>query len=142
MWRYPLDKFKLGTVFGVVDKLHPNGHRGDDLNGVKEGAPLRAVYNGTIVLKAFSKILGNVTVLRVGFWYFGYCHMKHATMHAVGTKVKSGDVIGYLGNTGLSSGPHLHLTLSRSKLGVFSGKVVSAMKFLALKIKLQEAKNK
>lgn len=139
-WRYPLDKFKLGTKFGVVDADHPNGHRGDDLNGVKEGTPLKAVNDGKIVLSVFSKILGNIVVLRVGIRFFGYCHMKSATMHKVGTKVKSGDVIGYLGNTGsASTGPHLHFTLGLTKMAVMMGKVLSPMKFLDKQIKLQES---
>lgn len=140
MWRYPLDKFKRGTAFGVIDAAHPNGHRGDDLNGVKEGTPLKAVNDGKIVLATFSKILGNIVVLRVGVRFFGYCHMKAPTMHKVGTKVASGDVIGFLGNTGsASSGPHLHLTLGLNKMAVMMGKVFSPMKFLDKQIKLQES---
>lgn len=139
-WRYPLDKFKLGTPFGVKDAAHPNGHRGDDLNGVKENTPLKAVNDGKIVLNVFSKILGNVVVLRVGVRFFGYCHMKSASPLKVGTKVKSGDVVGYLGNTGsASSGPHLHFTLGLNKTAVMFGKVFSPMKFLAKQITLQES---
>ena len=130
-WQYPLKKFKLGTPFGVVDEAHPNGHRGDDFNGVPEGTPLLAVNRGQIVLIQFSPILGNVVVLRVGIRFFGYCHMQKPCHLKLGTAVNSGDVIGYLGNTGsASSGPHLHLTMSFFKTGVFYGKVASAYKFL------------
>lgn len=131
MYRYPLDTFKLGTAFGVIDKAHPKGHRGDDFNGVKEGTPLKAINDGVIALNMFSLILGNVTVLRVGLWFYGYCHMKNASVLPVGTKVKSGDVVGYLGNTGsASSGPHLHMTRGPLATSVFSGKVFSPYKFL------------
>lgn len=135
-WRYPLDKFKLGTPFGVKDAAHPNGHRGDDLNGVKEGTPLKAVNDGVIALSVYSKVLGNIVVLRVGIRFFGYCHMQKPTALKIGTAVKSGDVIGYLGNTGsASSGPHLHLTLGLTKSAVIMGKVYSPMKFLTKQIK-------
>lgn len=138
MWRYPLDKFKLGTPFGVVDAAHPNGHRGDDLNGVKEGTPLKAVNDGVIALSVYSKVLGNIVVLRSGIRYFGYCHMQKPTHLAVGTRVKSGEVIGYLGNTGeASSGPHLHLTAGFNKNSVMVGKVYSPVKFITKQIKAQ-----
>lgn len=140
-WRYPLDKFKLGSPFGLVDADHPNGHRGDDFNGVKEGTALRAVNDGVIVYSGFSKVLGNIVILRVKLWFFGYCHMKKATLLPVGCKIKSGEILGYLGNTGsASTGPHLHLTLSLTKMGVIAGKVFSPYKFLTKVIATQEAK--
>lgn len=129
-WRHALDKYKRGPVFGVVDDWHPNGHRGTDYNGVPEGTPLKAVNDGVIVLQRFSKILGNVTVLQVGKHYFGYCHLQKPGL-PVGTKVKSGQVVGKVGNTGSASdGPHCHLTLSLLLEGVFGGKVYDAHAFI------------
>lgn len=133
-WNYPLDKFKLGTAFGVKDALHPNGHRGTDYNGFKAGAKLKAVSDGKIVLNAYSKVLGNVVVLKVGLNFFGYCHLVEPSPLIVGTKVKAGDVIGKAGTTGLSTGVHLHLTLGLTKTAVFSGKVFDAHKYLTKKI--------
>ena len=131
MWRYPLDRYQLGTAFGVVDAAHPNGHRGDDFNGVPAGTALKAVNDGTIVAAFYSRVLGNVVVLQVKLWFFGYCHMKTMTPLPIGSKVKAGQVIGQLGNTGTAStGPHLHLTLSLTKTGVVVGKVFSPYKFL------------
>lgn len=146
-WRNPVAKFKRGVAFGVVDAEHPNGHRGDDLKGFPEGTPLLAVNDGTIVLNKFSEILGNVTVLKVDNapWvkstrslYFGYCHMVKPSHIKVGTKVKSGDVIGYAGDTGFSFGVHLHITLALTLMGVFYGKVWSAMGYLGRRIKEQK----
>lgn len=146
-WRNPVTKFKRGPAFGVVDEKHPNGHRGDDLNGFPEGTPLLAVNDGVIVAKRFSKILGNVVVLRVDNapWvkkfrslYFGYCHMVEPSHLALGAEVKSGDVIGYAGNTGVSFGVHLHITLALTIEGVFYGKVWSAMAYLGRRIREQK----
>lgn len=148
-WMYPVEKYKLGPIFGVIDDKHPNGHRGDDLNGFKEGTPYRAVADGTIALVRTSKILGNVVVLKVDNapWqkgtkalYFGYCHMVKPCHLKVGTKVKAGDVIGYAGNTGYSFGVHLHITLSLTLEGVFGGKVFSAMAYLGRRINEQKSK--
>jgi murein DD-endopeptidase MepM/ murein hydrolase activator NlpD len=131
-WRLPLDKgFKRGPAFGVVDSWHPNGHRGTDYNGVPAGAPCKAVGDGEIVLNQFSKVLGNIVVLKVGKWYFGYCHLVKPSPLKVGAKVKSGDTVGGVGTTGsASSGNHLHFTLSLEPNGVIGGKVFDAHTFI------------
>jgi murein DD-endopeptidase MepM/ murein hydrolase activator NlpD len=135
-WRMPLNgKYSYGPKFGIKDSWHPNGHRGTDYNGFKEGTPLLAVADGTIVLNKFSAVLGNVVVLQVGGKFFGYCHMVKPSGLKVGTIVSAGDVIGKAGTTGsASSGTHLHLTLGTDKNAVFGGKVYDADAFLKQKI--------
>lgn len=146
-WVMPLAKYKYGPLFGVVDSWHPNGHRGTDYNGFKAGEKLFAVSRGTIVMNQFSKVLGNIVVLRVMTLvkgekkaiYFGYCHLVKPSPLAIGTVVNAGDVIGGAGTTGsASSGVHLHLTLSFDKNGVIGGKVYDADKFIKQKIKEAE----
>lgn len=138
-WMMPLKgKYKYGPLFGVVDSWHPNGHRGTDYNGFKAGTPLYAVNDGVIVVNKFSSVLGNVVVLQVGKHFFGYCHLDKPSPLKVGTKVKSGTVVGGAGTTGsASSGVHLHFTLSLLKEGVFGGKVYDADAFLKKVIKVQ-----
>ena len=135
-WMHPVKEVHLGARFGVVDALHPNGHRGDDYNGFKKGENLLAVSNGKIVLNQWSDALGNVVVLRVGLLYFGYCHMDKPSTRKVGEVVSVGDVVGHAGNTGSASvGVHLHLTMGWSKTAVFAGKVASAYIYIQKKIK-------
>jgi len=143
-WVMPLKgKFNRGPAFGVVDDWHPNGHRGCDYNGFKAGTPLLAVNDGVIALVKESAILGNIVVLQVGKHFFGYCHMQLPCALKVGTKVKSGQVIGFAGTTGsASSGVHLHLTLSLNVNGVFGGKVYDADGFLKKVIAAQLARAK
>jgi murein DD-endopeptidase MepM/ murein hydrolase activator NlpD len=139
-WVMPVKgKFAYGPLFGVVDSWHPNGHRGTDYNGFPKGTPLVAVSRGTIVLNQFSKVLGNIAVLRVitlvkgekKAVYFGYCHMDKPSPLAIGTVVNAGDVIGPAGTTGsASSGTHLHFTLGFDKNAVIGGKVYDADKFV------------
>jgi len=89
-----------------------------------EGTPIPAISNGTVVLQQWSDVLGNVSVLRVmghdkKLYYVGYCHLKAEGLK-VGTKVKEGETVGLVGNTGsASSGAHLHLTVSKELKGVF-----------------------
>ena len=140
-WRQPVDKVKLGSLFGAVDQWHkPPGHRGTDYNGFAAGYALKAVGDGKIVLNQWSDVLGNVVVLQVVKWYFGYCHMLEKSPLKIGTAVKSGDQVGKAGNTGsASAGCHLHFTLSLDKNGVFYGKVYNAHDFI---VKMAAAEKK
>ncbi|CAB4127915.1 Peptidase M23 [uncultured Caudovirales phage] len=139
-WRQPVDKVKLGSKFGVVDQWHKApGHRGTDYNGFASGAALKAVGDGKVVLNQWSDVLGNVVVLQIGKWYFGYCHMLEKSPLKIGAKIASGAVVGKAGNTGsASAGTHLHFTLSLDKQGVFYGKVYDAYTFIE-KMKKSEA---
>jgi len=99
-------------------------------------------YDGEITLNKFSKVLGNIVVLKVGKHYFGYCHLDKPSPLKVGSKVKSGDVVGLCGTTGsASSGVHLHFTLSLLPEGVIGGKVYDGHAFL-LKMMAAEKKRK
>lgn len=140
-WIQPVKNVKLGPKFGVKDAWHPNGHRGTDYNGFKEGENLLAVFDGEIAMVKWSDVLGNIVVLKTtNGKFFGYCHMSKPTTRKVGEKVKSGDVIGHAGTTGsASSGVHLHLTLGKTKDSVISGEVMDAYEYLVNKIKEQSA---
>lgn len=131
-WRFPLDKgFKRGTVFGLKDSAHPNGHRGVDFNGVPAGTPVKACGDGVVVSNKWSDVLGNTVTIQVGKWFFGYNHLVKPSPVAVGTHVKSGDVLGGVGTTGsASSGNHLHFTLSLIETGNFGGVVYDGDNFL------------
>jgi murein DD-endopeptidase MepM/ murein hydrolase activator NlpD len=125
--RYPFHHSKITGRFGTLSefrrKNNLQAHSGLDF-AMPEGTPIPALANGTIVLQQFSQVLGNVSVLRVmgndkKLYYIGYAHLKAEGLE-VGQKVKEGDTIGFVGNTGSSSsGSHLHLTVSREVKGVF-----------------------
>jgi murein DD-endopeptidase MepM/ murein hydrolase activator NlpD len=125
--KLPFHHSKITGRFGTLSEYRrKNGmqsHSGVDF-AMPEGTPIPALTNGTIVLQQWSDVLGNVSVLRImgkdkELYYIGYCHLK-AAGPKVGTKVKEGDTVGLVGNTGsASSGPHLHLTVSKEVKGVF-----------------------
>lgn len=121
---------KIRTINGK--KTQP--HRGTDW-GVKRGTPIPAISNGTVMLVDFSKVLGWVLVQSVRgkdgkIMYVGYCHMDTQPTLKVKDKLTMGQEIGKIGNTGMSSGPHLHATLSPTVRGVFSGTVVDLYKYI------------
>jgi murein DD-endopeptidase MepM/ murein hydrolase activator NlpD len=125
--RLPFSYKKITGRFGTLSEYRRRNnmqpHSGLDF-AMPEGTPIPALANGTIVLQQFSKVLGNVSVLRVlgkdGKLYFiGYCHIQQPGL-APGTKVKEGETIGLVSSTGsASTGPHLHMTVSKELKGVF-----------------------
>lgn len=85
----------------------PGHHLGTDI-GAYEGTPVLATNDGTVVMSGLYLVRGNLVAIDHGGGVFSsYGHMSRRAV-SVGDTVKQGDVIGYVGSTGLSSGPHLH----------------------------------
>ena len=84
-------------------------HKGIDISTFRQGDPIVATADGQVVALGFDQDgFGNNIIIRHkhGF-YTRYAHMLSFRVHA-GQRVQQGDVIGYIGNTGLSTGPHVH----------------------------------
>ena len=84
-------------------------HKGIDISTFRQGDPIVATADGQVVALGFDQDgFGNNVIIRHkhGF-YTRYAHMLSFRVHA-GQRVQQGDVIGYIGNTGLSTGPHVH----------------------------------
>ncbi|MFZ0706674.1 MAG: M23 family metallopeptidase [Candidatus Korobacteraceae bacterium] len=85
-------------------------HGGVDLRSAA-GTPVRAAADGTVKFAQLITVLGNTVGLDHGQGVETiYMHMSKLAVEP-GAQVKQGDVIGYVGTTGRSSGPHLHWTL-------------------------------
>ena len=84
-------------------------HKGIDISTYRQGDPIVATADGQVVAVDFDLTgFGNNVIIRHkhGF-YTRYGHMLSFRVHA-GQRVQQGEVIGYIGNTGLSTGPHVH----------------------------------
>ncbi len=82
-------------------------HSGIDISG-NLGSPVRATADGVVSHSGWTQKGGFVVVLEHGCGYTTvYAHNKTNAVK-IGQKVKRGDVIGYLGSTGKSTGPHVH----------------------------------
>ena len=119
---HPLSPAHISDTFGTHSELRKSlglgPHRGVDY-AVPRGTPLKAVGRGTIVGVYESKVLGWVVELRTyataeKLRIFAYCHLDKAEVK-VGQQVKQGDIIGHSGNTGASSGPHLHFMCGKAE---------------------------
>ncbi|GEM_PF-3432600 len=102
------------TDFGAEPPFDWNGHHyahfhtGIDL-AVRQGAPIRATIGGKIEIRSDPEGLGNLVVVRHGPWDVLYGHTSgQPTGIETGAVVRAGDLIGYAGNTGNSTGPHVH----------------------------------
>ncbi len=145
-WILPFEDKDITCAHGVVDKLHPNGHRGTDYGKGKArlGAPIKAIVDAKVVVSDFHHNLGNVVVLKLPTGKYAYfCHLQAPGL-AKDTVVKSGEVIGKVGNTGAYSfGAHLHCGVSDGPTGYIAGKVESLpayVKAMQKKAKANEAK--
>jgi len=82
-------------------------HSGVDFNAGR-GTPVHAVADGTVVFAEPLAVRGDVVVIDHGWGVLtGYWHLSSIDV-AVGQEVRTGDVVGRVGNTGLSTGAHLH----------------------------------
>jgi murein DD-endopeptidase MepM/ murein hydrolase activator NlpD len=114
---FPLPRWRfasIGSKFGM--RMHPvyrkmMGHNGIDY-GKPKGTPLRASDDGRVTLAAWSDRGGNqvrIDYPRLGYT-FGYAHLDKTHVKR-GDTVKAGETFGTVGNTGVSTGAHLHLTI-------------------------------
>lgn len=126
-WRLPFaDKFitgHYGTLSDFRKARNMQPHSGTDW-ARPTGTRIPAIAAGTVQLVQFSKVLGWVLVQSAMdnkglVWFLGYCHMDQKPGYEVGAKLAKGQTVGLVGNTGVSSGAHLHATASRTVRGVF-----------------------
>ena len=84
-------------------------HRGIDIATYRSGDPIIATADGQIVTAEYDSGYGNYVIIRHRHGYYTrYAHMIRPTHLRVGQRVQQGEVIGYIGSTGVSTGPHLH----------------------------------
>ena len=111
--RTPINNAKVTSNFSSGRK-HPvlgftRAHKGVDFRA-STGTPIPAAGAGRVVARGFNRGHGNYVKIRHnGTYETLYAHMsKFAKGVVVGTAVRQGQTIGYVGSTGLSTGPHLH----------------------------------
>jgi hypothetical protein len=111
----------------TVNKRSPYGPRVHPITGKRTfhhgvdvalpvGTPLTAPAPGTVVHKAHTSSAGNNLIIRhEGTWHTVYYHLHKPSPFRVGDTVTTGEVIGFSGNTGASTGPHLHWELRKTR---------------------------
>lgn len=101
----------------------PKFHTGIDI-AAEPGTPVRSTADGIVSFSGWSGGGGNLAVIEHGFGFSTYYAHNRMVVVKVGQKVKRGDIIGYVGSTGNSTGPHLHYEIIRS------GKVINPITYI------------
>ena len=118
LMRTPIDGARLTSRFGK--RKHPilgytKMHRGADF-GAPSGTPIMAAGNGIVEHAGRNGAYGNyVRIRHTSEYKTAYAHMKgFAKKVRKGSRVKQGQIIGYVGTTGRSTGPHLHYEVHKN----------------------------
>lgn len=125
-WLTPVPYYTLTSPFGM--RLHPvygyyRMHNGVDL-ACAQGTPIYASRSGQVTTATFGKDAGYYVSINHGDGFASvYMHMTHYIVFA-GEYVSQGQVIGYVGSTGASTGPHLHFGIS------YNGTYVNPMNYI------------
>ncbi|HKL31009.1 MAG TPA: peptidoglycan DD-metalloendopeptidase family protein [Tangfeifania sp.] len=116
----PLDFFRISSRFSH-SRMHPvlrirRPHRGVDYAAPK-GTPVKTIGDGTVVARAYQRNGGGnyVKIKHNSMYTTTYMHLSgFAKGITTGARVEQGQVIGYVGSTGLSTGPHLDFRIAKN----------------------------
>ncbi|MEA5135660.1 MAG: M23 family metallopeptidase [Candidatus Fimivivens sp.] len=112
----------LSSPFGV--RKHPITGKPDFHTGIDLAAPLNtpigAAWPGVVVETGTSQIYGNYVTLDHGGYQTRYCHCNTVAAK-VGMRLRQGETLAFVGNSGVSTGPHLHFEL------IINGKAANPM---------------
>ncbi|MEU1078493.1 MULTISPECIES: M23 family metallopeptidase [unclassified Streptomyces] len=114
-WVDPVDAYKLSATFGTGGSMWAHKHSGQDF-AVPVGTPVKAVHAGTVVKAGPNgggdgPAYGNAVVVRhADHTYSQYAHLSRINVR-IGQTISTDQRIALSGNTGNTSGPHLHFEI-------------------------------
>ena len=127
-WLRPCSYVMVSSPFGYRKSPTAGAssyHQGIDLAG-PEGTPIYASRSGVVTVAKYSNSAGYYVTINHGDGFSSiYMHMTNYVVSA-GTAVSAGQLIGYMGSTGISTGPHLHFGIA------YNGAYVNPAAYVAL----------
>ena len=104
---------------GLISRIYDSEtkHFGIDIVNI-EGTPIFATADGQVVFSGFSNDFGNSIILDHQNGYLSHYYHNQENFFKRGDSVKAGDVIAKLGNTGMSTGPHLHFEIWKDGVAI------------------------
>lgn len=109
----PLKSIHIGSGFGM--RMHPIYHKRMMHNGIDLSARYESVYSmfpGTVIKVGQDSRSGKFVTVKTGDYTISYCHLSQQYVK-VNDFVNAGTIIALSGSTGVSTGPHLHLTTKK-----------------------------
>ena len=119
--RTPVDAVHITSGFGM--RTHPimgytKFHKGVDF-GAPTGTPIMAAGDGVVEFKGWKNGYGNFVLIKHNAKYeTAYGHISRFANIAMGGRVKQGQIIAYVGMTGMATGPHLHYEVRENEIQV------------------------
>lgn len=116
---------RITSRFGEISSVHPKPHTGIDI-AMPEGTPLKSITEGVVqrVVDYGSENIGKGVIVQLADGKTAiYGHLSDIKVKA-GQIVKEGDLLGLSGNTGRSTGPHLHFGMKEN------GQLIDPTKFI------------
>lgn len=111
-WTVPVKKHGISAVFGQAGGWSSGHHTGLDFTA-SEGTPVLAASSGRVIASEYEGAYGNIVKIRhadgIETWY---AHLSGSKV-SKGDRVEVGDMIGRVGMTGRTSGPHLHFEVRK-----------------------------
>ena len=104
---------RMGNKFSFAQRKHG----GIDIVA-KLGAPIKASASGMVVFSGWTYEMGNLIIIHHGDGYFTHYGHNQINLKSQLDLVKRGEVIGLVGNTGISTGPHLHFEIWKNKQSI------------------------
>lgn len=122
----PLSNTKITSGFGL--RVHPlfgvlKYHEGIDLKQ-KYGAPVRAACDGRVIFAGWAEGYGKLVILKHHKGYTTYYGHLSKIRVKVGSWVNKGQIIGNVGDTGWTTGPHLHFEIRKNGVPVDPKKII------------------
>ncbi|HDQ25227.1 MAG TPA: M23 family metallopeptidase [bacterium] len=112
---------RITSTFGK-SRVYDSGdagwrHKGIDI-AARTGTNVRAANSGTVATGSSTKAYGNIAIIDHGGGVYSLYYHMHRVFVRKGDRVSKGDVIGTVGSTGISTGPHLHWQVNIFKVPV------------------------
>lgn len=118
---YPLKEIHVTSPFGIrTDPFTKKRKRHNGLDLRADRCETYAMMHGIVVKAGQDRVSGKYVTVRHGNFSVSYCHLSECRVKK-GDNVRPGDVIGISGNTGRSTGSHLHLTVRMGRRHINPG---------------------